>query len=184
MDLPATDVEAQAGQPIVYQTFEQLYEYCYHVASVVGLVCIRIFGYKDPAAEPLAEHLGIAFQLTNILRDVKEDAAMNRVYLPEEDLRRFGLSAQDLLRGENLSSVRPVLELEASRAREFYRAADQLIPLVNEESQPALWTLVEVYSTLLDKIAARNYDVFSERVQLKTIEKLKILARGTVRRIL
>ena len=109
---------------------------------------------------------------------------MNRVYLPEEDLRRFGLSAQDLLRGENLSSVRPVLELEASRAREFYRAADQLIPLVNEESQPALWTLVEVYSTLLDKIAARNYDVFSERVQLKTIEKLKILARGTVRRIL
>ena len=184
MDLPATDVEAQAGQPIVYQTFEQLYEYCYHVASVVGLVCICIFGYKDPAAEPLAEHLGIAFQLTNILRDVKEDAAMNRVYLPEEDLRRFGLSAHDLLRGENLSSFRPVLELEASRAREFYRAGDQLIPLVNEESQPALWTLVEVYSALLDKIAARNYDVFSERVQLKTSEKLKILARGAVRRVL
>ncbi len=184
MDLPASDVEAQAGQPIVYQTFDQLYEYCYHVASVVGLVCIRIFGYKDAAAEPLAEHLGIAFQLTNILRDVKEDAAMNRVYLPEEDLHRFGLSAIDLLKGVNLGSFRPVLELEAQRAREFYRAADELIPLVDEVSQPALWALAEIYRSLLEKIAARNYDVFSERVHLKTREKLKILARGAVRRVL
>jgi phytoene synthase len=184
MDLPHSDGEAQAGSPLVYETFDQLYEYCYHVAAVVGLVCIRIFGYKDPAAEPLAEHVGVAFQLTNILRDIKEDAAMNRVYLPEEDLRRFGLSAGELLRGENLASFRPVLELEAQRAREFYRAADELIPLIDEVSQPALWALVEIYRSLLDKITARNYDVFSERVHLTRREKFKILARGAVRRVL
>ena len=75
-----------------YQTFDELYDYCYHVASVVGLVCIRIFGYRDPRAEKLAEETGIAFQLTNIIRDVKEDAQLGRVYLPREDLERFGLN--------------------------------------------------------------------------------------------
>ena len=97
-DLDAASQSRSAGAPLIarYQTFEDLRQYCYGVASVVGLVCIRIFGYRDPAAEPLAERCGLAFQLTNIIRDVKEDAAMGRVYLPEEDLAKFGLSAADL----------------------------------------------------------------------------------------
>src|SRR5205814_49215 len=96
------DVEASAEQPVAlglqirYRTFQDLERYCYHVASVVGLVCIRIFGYTDPAAEPLAERCGLAFQLTNIIRDVKEDAALGRIYLPEEDLTQFGISPADL----------------------------------------------------------------------------------------
>jgi phytoene synthase len=166
-----------------YDTFDQLYDYCYHVASVVGLICIRIFGYRDPRAEKLAEQTGIAFQLTNIIRDVKEDAEMGRVYLPREDLARFGVDAQSLTNGTASASLRPVLEFEAERAREFYRAADELLPLVDEESQPALWALVEIYRRLLKRIAARNYDVFSERVRLSTAEKLVVLSKGFWKRL-
>jgi 15-cis-phytoene synthase len=166
-----------------YDTFDQLYDYCYHVASVVGLICIRIFGYRDPRAERLAEQTGVAFQLTNIIRDVKEDAEMGRVYLPKEDLTRFGVAAQSLANGSAAASLRPVLEFEAERARQFYRAADELLPLVDEESQPALWTLVEIYRRLLKRIAARNYDVFSERVRLSTAEKLTVLGKGFWKRL-
>src|SRR5205807_5728719 len=88
---------ATPGLTVQYRTFDDLKVYCYSVASVVGLVCIHIFGYRDPVAEPLAEQCGLAFQLTNIIRDVKEDAALGRVYLPEEDLAKFGLSSADLL---------------------------------------------------------------------------------------
>ena len=181
------DVAAQ-GEAIHYQTFDDLRRYCYHVASVVGLICIRIFGYRDPAAEPLAEQCGLAFQLTNIIRDVKEDAAMGRVYLPEEDLRRFGRSASELdpahlKNGFDGRSFRPLLEFEADRARELYRAADQLLLLIDEESRPALWVLVEIYRRLLEKIAARNYDVFHEKVRLTAPEKLGVLARGFWRRL-
>jgi len=150
---------------------------------VVGLVCIRIFGYRDPAAEPLAERCGLAFQLTNIIRDVKEDVAMGRVYLPAEDLAEFGLSASDLA-SPDLTRLRPLLAMEADRARECYCAGEELIPLVNEDSQPALWVLVNIYRRLLEKIALRQYDVFGERVQLTVREKLSILAKGFVRRML
>jgi len=166
-----------------YRTFEDLRGYCYRVASVVGLACIRIFGYRDPAAEPLAERCGLAFQITNIIRDVKEDAAMGRVYLPEEDMAKFGISASELGTSTDAARFRPLLELEADRAREYYKAGEELIPLVDEDSQPALWTLVEIYRRLLERIAARNYDVFSERVRLSTAEKLGVLARGFVRRL-
>ena len=131
-----------------YETFDQLYDYCYHVASVVGLICIRIFGYRDPRAEKLAEETGVAFQLTNILRDVKEDAGMGRVYLPREDFARFGIDVHALTNGSAREALRPVLEFEALRARDFYRAAEELLPLVDEDSQPALWTLVEIYRRL------------------------------------
>ena len=161
-----------------YETFDQLYDYCYHVASVVGLVCIRIFGYRDPRAEKLAEQTGVAFQLTNILRDVKEDADLGRVYLPREDFARFGLDAHAVTNGSAPESLRPVLEFEALRARGFYRAAEELLPLIDEDSQPALWTLVEIYRRLLERIIARNYDVFSERVRLSTAEKLSVLGKG------
>ena len=170
------------GPVVLYRTFEQLYNYCYHVASVVGLVCIKIFGYRDAKAEKLAEHLGVAFQLTNIIRDVKEDAAMGRIYLPSQDLQLFGVPAQAVVEA-NAAALKPVLELEAKRAREFYADGEALLPLIEHESQPALWTLMTIYRRLLEKIAARNYDVFSERVRLTTAEKSKVLTKGLWRRI-
>jgi phytoene synthase len=187
MDLPVQSAESSLDSPakgrLQYETFDQLYDYCYHVASVVGLVCIRIFGYRDASAEKLAERTGVAFQLTNIIRDVKEDSQLGRVYLPSEDLRRFGVDEHAMTNGNAAAAFRPVLEFEAQRARELYRSADELLPLIDDDSQPALWTLVEIYRRLLDRIAARQYDVFSERVRLSTAEKVGILAKGFVRRL-
>jgi 15-cis-phytoene synthase len=167
-----------------YQTFEELRQYCYGVASVVGLVCIRIFGYRDPTAEPLAERCGLAFQLTNIIRDVQEDVAVGRVYFPQEDLSQFGLAASDLSGPQiNLDRVRPLLALEADRARDCYLAGEELIPLVNEDSQPALWVLITIYRRLLEKIALKQYDVFTERVRLTVPEKLTVLGKGFLKRL-
>ena len=171
------------GLTIQYQTFDDLKRYCYSVASVVGLVCIHIFGYRDPAAEPLAEQCGLAFQLTNIIRDVKEDAAMGRVYLPAEDLAKFGLSAAELLSTPDSARFRPLLALEADRARELYHAGEQLIPYISEDSRPALWVLVNIYRKLLDKIAGNQYDVFRGKVSLTVSEKLRVLARGFLQRL-
>jgi phytoene synthase len=185
----AADVEQEAGPssegtPLAarYQSFAELQQYCYGVASVVGLVCIRIFGYRDPAAEPLAENCGLAFQLTNMIRDVKEDAAMGRIYFPQEDLAEFGLSAADFA-APDASRLRPLLAKEADRAREGYRSGEELIPLVSEDSQPALWVLTAIYRRLLEKIAARQYDVFGERVRLNVPEKLAILGKGFLKRL-
>jgi phytoene synthase len=176
---------APAGEPlVVYPSFADLYDYCYHVASVVGLVCIRIFGYRDPVAEQHAEHLGIAFQLTNILRDVKEDAAMGRVYLPQEDLEHFGVTVAELSSGSPMEKLRPLLAFQAARARQYYAAADYLLPMIDERSQPALWAMVEIYRGILDRIEQRQLDVYSERVRLSTAEKLKVLAKGFGKRIL
>jgi phytoene synthase len=185
----AMDVQEQAegtaeALAVQYQTFDQLYVYCYRVASVVGLVCIRVFGYRDPGAEPLAEQLGLAFQLTNIIRDVKEDAAMGRVYIPQEDLANYGISARDLLTGTGGDGMRPLLAMQADRAREYYTAGDELIPLVEEDSQPALWVLATIYRRLLDKIALRQYDVFNGRVSLTVREKLTILGKGFLKRLM
>jgi len=187
MDTPAQE-PSSPPRAIQYRTFEDLRRYCYHVASVVGLICIRIFGYSDHQAEPLAENCGLAFQLTNIIRDVREDATMGRVYLPEEDLARFGRSVSDLSparlsNGFQPQSFRPVLQFEVQRARELYQSADRLLPLIDPESRPALWVLVEIYRRLLEKIAARGYDVFTRRVHLSTAEKLSVLSRGFLRRL-
>ncbi len=168
---------------IHYHTFEDLYRYCYYVASVVGLVCIRVFGYRDTAAEALAERCGLAFQLTNIIRDVKEDATMGRVYLPGQDLAKFGVSVSELSSNPDPARFRPLLAMEAERAREFYRAGDALIPLIEEDSQPALWVLLTIYRRLLDKIESRQYDVFSGKVALSTREKLVILGKGFLKRL-
>jgi phytoene synthase len=183
----AMDVEDTAASEngiIQYKTFEDLRLYCYRVASVVGLVCIHIFGYRDPAAESLAERCGLAFQLTNIIRDVKEDASLGRIYLPEEDLAKFSLSSSELLATPDPARFRPLLAFEADRAREYYASGDELIPYVSEDSQPALWVLVNIYRSLLEKIAAKQYDVFTAKVSLSTWEKLRILARGFLQRIL
>ena len=185
----AMDVEDETtqtganGLKIQYRSFQDLERYCYQVASVVGLVCIRIFGYSDPAAEPLAEQLGLAFQLTNIVRDVKEDAALGRIYLPEEDLEQCGITPAELTGSPTPSRIRPLLELQAQRAFENYRAADELLPLISEDSQPALWVLATIYRSLLEKIVRLNYDVFTQRVSLTTREKLTILSKGFLKRI-
>ena len=187
MDVEEAESSAQTtnipGLTIHYKTFEDLRLYCYRVASVVGLVCIHIFGYRDPAAESLAERCGLAFQFTNIIRDVKEDAGMGRVYLPEEDLAKFNLSVSELLSAPDAARFRPLLALEADRAREFYKSGDELISYISEDSQPALWVLINIYRSLLEKIAAKQYDVFTAKVSLSTSEKLRILGKGFLKRL-
>ncbi|MBZ5599212.1 MAG: phytoene/squalene synthase family protein [Acidobacteriia bacterium] len=186
MDVQEQTESAASGQQDVvvhYKTFDDLYLYCYRVASVVGLVCIRVFGYRDPSAEPLAERLGLAFQLTNIIRDVKEDAAVGRVYLPEEDLAKFGIAPSELSSAGDPARFREILTMEANRAREYYAAGDELIPLIDEDSQPALWVLVNIYRRLLEKIANRQYDVFSGKVSLTVPQKLSILGKGLLKRL-
>jgi phytoene synthase len=190
----AMDVYANGGGEVVssstpelairYKSFEDLTLYCHRVASVVGLVCIHVFGYRDPEAEPLAERCGLAFQLTNIIRDVKEDAALGRVYLPEEDLAKFDLAAAELLGTPDPVRFRPLLAFEADRAREFYRAGEELIPYVSEDSQPALWVLIHIYRRLLEKIAERQYDVFNTKISLTVSEKLRILGKGFLQRLI
>jgi phytoene synthase len=170
--------------PIQYGSIQELEQYCYNVASVVGLVCIHIFGYSDRAAESLAERLGLAFQLTNILRDVKEDAALGRVYLPQDDLARFGISPAELTSATDATRFRPLLAFEAQRAFENYAAGDQLLTFVSEDSQPALWVLITIYRSLLEKIVRLNYEVFSGKVSLSRRQKLTIFAKGFLRRIL
>ena len=169
----------------IFATFTDLYRYCYYVASVVGLVCIRIFGYSSPAAEKLAEETGIAFQLTNILRDVREDAERGRVYIPADELAASGTSAVTLAHVRNgaelTESQRRVLAGIARRARAYYHSADRLLPLINADSRPALRGLVKIYSRLLTKIEERHFDVFTSRVQLPTWEKLLILSGGVTR---
>jgi 15-cis-phytoene synthase len=168
---------------VLYRTFSDLRQYCYRVASVVGLVCIRIFGYRDPAAEGLAENLGLAFQLTNIIRDVQEDAAMGRVYLPAEDLERFKIAPSDFRQTTIPERLRWLLAAEADRAREYYGAAQELLRLIEEDSQPALWVLVTIYRRLLEKISDRKYDVFGRKISLTVREKLVILGKGLVKRL-
>jgi phytoene synthase len=180
---------SSAAHPIApYRNFDELYAYCYHVASVVGLVCIHIFGFKDAKAKQLAERCGIAFQLTNILRDVREDALMGRIYFPQQDLAMFNLKPDDLSVPSLANGFRPkhfrgLLEFEAQRAREFYRSGRELLPLINADSRPALWALIEIYSRLLQKIADADYDVFSARVSVRAPEKILLLSRALMRRL-
>jgi len=181
MDLKETSSEA----PDTYATFTDLYRYCYLVASVVGLVCIRIFGYKDPRAEKLAEETGIAFQLTNILRDVAEDAARNRVYLPLDELAVHNIPLDSLLHrplGAPPTEGEAALLAEmAVRAEEYYRSAHELLPLIDRESRPALWVLVSIYHALLKRIRSADYDVFSSRATVPMAKKLAILSAGMAR---
>jgi phytoene synthase len=181
MDLDA----AKGGAPDTYATLADLYHYCYLVASVVGLVCIRIFGYSDPRAEKLAEETGIAFQLTNILRDVAEDAARNRVYLPLEDLKTHQVLLDSLLdrRPGSAPSAneRALLKDIGRRAENYYRSAHTLMPLIDRESRPALGVLVEIYHALLKRIEKADFDVFSKRASVPTAEKLTILVIGMIK---
>jgi 15-cis-phytoene synthase len=175
-------VSAEGESFHVYERFEDLYRYCYLVASVVGLVCIRIFGYTDRRAEALAEHVGIAFQLTNILRDVKEDAERGRIYLPLDDQRAAGVAIPELVaatRGGRMpDEALGLLEVEIKRASVYYLDADALIPLLDADSRPAMWVLAAIYRELLERVAADPGVVFRRRVSVPTVKKLMILAKG------
>ena len=176
------DLEPLSSDPQTYATFEDLYRYCYLVASVVGLVSIRVFGYSDQRAEALAEETGIAFQLTNILRDVKEDIERGRVYLPLDLMDEFGETVPEL---RELATGRAMTEREramlatlAIRAEKYYVAGRKLIPLLDRDSRAAMWVLMTIYHRLLGQIADRRMEVFGERVSVSTATKLSILARG------
>ncbi len=180
MDLKET-AASQAGEADTFADYEALDRYCYLVASVVGLVCIRIFGYSDGRAEKLAEQTGIAFQLTNILRDVREDAERNRVYLPRSEMARHGVAVEDLLRhpaGPVTEAERALLRSVGERAERMYGAARELLPLMDAVSRPALWVLVAIYHALLRRICAARYEVMARRISVPTWRKVAILMAG------
>ncbi|MEO8099647.1 MAG: phytoene/squalene synthase family protein [Acidobacteriota bacterium] len=165
-------------EPRRVQTFDQLYDYCYHVASVVGLTIIHIFGFESPDALQLAEKCGIAFQLTNILRDVREDAENDRIYLPEEDLARFAVAPASLRSTTLTPALRSVLEFEAARARRYFDESAPLVQMIQPGSRASLRALIGIYSRLLEKIVESGYDVMSQRVRVPTWEKMWILLRS------
>jgi len=167
-------------EPRQVETFDELYRYCYQVASVVGLTILHIFGFEKSSALPLAEKCGVAFQLTNILRDIREDAELGRIYLPAEDLRRFGVAAEDLHAGNRNESFLRLMRFEAARARSYYGESMPLLDLVAPRSRPSLWALITIYSRLLERIESANYDVFSRRVRLSSLEKSWILVQAVV----
>jgi len=167
-------------EPRHIQTFQELYDYCYHVASVVGLTIIHIFGFNDPRALELAERCGVAFQLTNILRDVREDAEHGRVYLPAEDLERFGVKTEELFGAALSPALRSLLEFEAERARAYYQESEPLMDMVDSRSRASLKALIGIYSRLLDRISSSGYEVLRERVRVPAWEKIWILARCAI----
>ena len=165
-----------------YETFNDLYNYCFHVASAVGFVCLQIFGFKDEKAKKYAEQCGIAFQLTNILRDVKEDAAMGRIYLPAEDLKKFNYTPDELQKGILNERFRNLMRFEADRAKKYYAQARNLLPLVEKTSKPALWAMIKIYEGLLDRIVQRHFDVFRNRIRLSGMKKTSIALRALMMR--
>ncbi|MGA2220970.1 MAG: presqualene diphosphate synthase HpnD [Verrucomicrobiia bacterium] len=163
-----------------YETFDELCKYCYHVASVVGLIVLPVFGYKDDAAKEPAEACGIAFQLTNILRDVKEDAQMGRIYLPLEDLRRFGVEESEIIGGQMTPQFIELMRFEAARAREYYVKARPLLGMISEDSRGTLAVMTGIYGGILDKIERSGFAVFGSRIRLSPAEKLWIVAKNWV----
>jgi 15-cis-phytoene synthase len=161
-----------------YRTFEELKLYCYRVASAVGLICIEIFGYRNPSAKSYAENLGIAFQITNILRDVREDAGRKRIYLPLEDLDRFGVSEDEILRGVYSENFVRLMDFEARRAQQFYELA--LAHLAPEDRATLLTAeaMRLIYGTLLERIIKSNYRVLDRRHSLSAPHKIYLVGRA------
>jgi phytoene synthase len=173
IDGVASDLE-----PRTIRNFEELYAYCYRVASVVGLVTVHIFGFRSPEALPLAEKCGIAFQLTNILRDIKEDAALGRVYLPEDELVRFRLSEGDLKSGRRSDRFAAFMDFQIDRAASYYNQSRPLLELVDPEAKNSLWALIAIYRGLLERIAETPTEVLRQRMSLPTSAKLWIVFRA------
>src|SRR5271169_328240 len=166
-----------------YPSFERLKEYCYRVAGTVGLTCTHIFGFRDSKALELAEKLGLAFQLTNIIRDVHEDHGLGRVYLPEEDLMHYRVTKEDLGRREASLGVREMLRFEVDRAWRLYEEGAQLLSLIEEDSRGTLWLLAHTYSALLARIESVDFAVFGERVRLSKAEKMLFIAKARFGRL-
>lgn len=161
-----------------YATFAELELYCRRVASAVGLICIEIFGYRNPQTRVYAEKLGLAFQLTNIIRDVREDAARNRIYLPLEDLVRFGVSEEEILQSSQSASFDQLMAFEADRARNYYREALNALPAEDRGSMLAAEGMRLIYSALLERIARSGYRVFERRHRVSTSRKLILVGRA------
>ncbi|MCC7084894.1 MAG: phytoene/squalene synthase family protein [Pirellulales bacterium] len=159
-----------------YKTFEELEKYCYRVASVVGLACIHIWGFRGTQVLELASRCGTAFQLTNILRDLTEDAESGRCYLPQEDLERFGYSFDDLRRQEVSDRFRNLMDFETVRAEQYFAAAAELEPLLERDGQRAFRAMATTYGTLLKKIKQHPTAILFRRVRLSRWEKLRIAA--------
>jgi phytoene synthase len=160
-----------------YETFGDLYPYCYRVAGAVGLCCIEIFGYADPRARDYAVNLGVALQLTNILRDLGPDAERGRIYLPQEDLRRFGVSEEDLAVRRYSPGFAGLMEFQARRARSFYRRAWEALPRADAPRLFAAETMGRIYFALLQAIEGRGYRVFDRPVAVPARRKLAIAVR-------
>ena len=168
------------------ETFEDLHKYCFHVASAVGLVCLRIFGFRDDEkeqAEKFAEHCGIAFQLTNILRDIREDAERGRIYIPLEDLRRFEYTENDLRNGVVNENFLALMRFEAERTRFYYGEAGKLLSLVTSDGRPSLWAMMEVYCRIFNRIVESGFNVFQTRIRLGRGEKLSIFLKAAMMRL-
>lgn len=163
-----------------YPTFDSLETYCYRVASVVGLICIEIFGYEDEQTKTYATNLGMALQLTNILRDVGEDAQRNRIYLPGEDLSRFGCREDALLSHTYDDAFREMMAYQCQRARSYYEQAAETLPQIDRRRMFPAETMGRIYLGILEKIESRNYNVFSERVSVSAMWKVWIAARNWV----
>jgi 15-cis-phytoene synthase len=161
-----------------YETFDELSLYCRRVASAVGLICIEIFGYRNPATRVYAEKLGLAFQLTNIIRDVREDAERGRIYLPLEDLRRFGVTEAELIDGVYNDRFRALMAFEAERARDYYREAAHALPAGDRPSMLSAEAMRLIYSALLEQIVRSDYRVFDRRHRLSTPRKLYLVGRA------
>ncbi len=161
-----------------YATFHDLYQYCYRVASAVGLACLKIFGARTPEAQTYAINLGVAFQLTNILRDLKPDGARGRIYLPMEDLTRFGYGEQDLLASAYTPAFVNLMEFECRRAQEYYWAAEAALPEADRRSLVPAEIMRAIYHTILERIEACRYRVFSRRITLSPPHRLAVALKA------
>jgi len=160
-------------EPVTFATFDELYNYCYRVASAVGLACIHIWGFEDESAQKYAEAAGIAFQLTNILRDLGEDLARGRIYLPREEIERFASPPEKWCTRDE--SFKRLMRFQIERARGYYRDAERLVPLLSRSGRAVFQVMTRIYGRLLDEIEARKFDVFGERVRLSRWHKLRSL---------
>jgi len=160
-----------------FQNFDELKDYCYRVASVVGLICLQIFGYKDDDAKEYAVDLGLAMQLTNIIRDVREDFDMGRVYLPQDEMVRFGYSEDDLRNGVRNEAFLEFMRFQSQRAREYFDRGFKLLPYLPRRSRACPAVLGALYSKVLNRIEASDYDILETRVSLSKAEKIGITAK-------
>lgn len=160
-----------------YETFEELYVYCYRVASTVGLMSSEILGYSEKKALEYAEAMGIGMQLTNILRDIKEDALINRIYLPQEDLKKFGVSEAQIFENSFDKNFKQMMQFQIERARSFYEQGEKGIPLLEKDSRFTVLLASRIYGKILDEIERQKYDVFKRRAHTTMGQKFSSIPK-------